>query len=405
MDVRKLSLMSIGTEKSTRTTPWVQPTSHRLNKLNRRNILKIPFIWKIFKSVIFIVCISCFSWQSFNFFQLYFKYPTATHIDLTFPEVLKKPAITFCNNNPVRRDKFCDAYPDLCQKPDNISEFCEMHPYFCVNDTSDFVIPKLGYYASNLTDDVRDAIMEIYVHNISQDGAKLWSWAVPNEQENRSKEEVETTIFNGTFHSTHVLNTFEIEIRENETVYPWTVPQIMLNIHSPFDPVYPFYEAEYLKLGHMYLISIRIEEEHLLEYPYQTNCTDYEYLWEKNNKTGPRSQKMCTDWCFWNYLKPCDYCDEGVIIEEKPIWICEYVETCEYEEEDFDNLKNCRSNCNVDCKKLNYRYEIHHRDLFSAMMFRKKTLYYLPIVRKQKSYCNSTGYVILLATNALVIPS
>ncbi|GFU12063.1 uncharacterized protein NPIL_9421, partial [Nephila pilipes] len=194
--------------------------------------------------------------------------------------------------------------------------------------------------------------MEIYVHNISQDGAKLWSWAVPDEQENKSKittnfifdyeryvyvtcystnlriyskEEVETTIFNGTFHSTHVLNTFEIEIRENETVYPWTVPQIMLSIHSPFDPVYPFYEAEYLKLGHMYLISIRIEEEHLLEYPYQTNCTDYEYLWEKNNKTGPRSQKMCTDWCFWNYLKPCDYCDEGVIIEEKPIWICEYV--------------------------------------------------------------------------------
>ncbi|GFT51242.1 hypothetical protein NPIL_576251 [Nephila pilipes] len=91
---------SIGTEKSTRTRPWVQPTSHRLNKLNRRNILKTPFIWKIFKSVIFIVCISCFSWQSFNFFQLYFKYPTATHIDLTFPEVLKKPAITFCNNNP-----------------------------------------------------------------------------------------------------------------------------------------------------------------------------------------------------------------------------------------------------------------------------------------------------------------
>ncbi|GFU12064.1 hypothetical protein NPIL_9422, partial [Nephila pilipes] len=161
--------------------------------------------------------------------------------------------------------------------------------------------------------------MEIYVHNISQDGAKLWSWAVPDEQENKSKittnfifdyeryvyvtcystnlriyskEEVETTIFNGTFHSTHVLNTFEIEIRENETVYPWTVPQIMLSIHSPFDPVYPFYEAEYLKLGHMYLISIRI---------------------------------MCTDWCFWNYLKPCDYCDEGVIIEEKPIWICEYV--------------------------------------------------------------------------------
>ncbi|GFT38293.1 hypothetical protein NPIL_10491, partial [Nephila pilipes] len=146
-------------------------------------------------------------------------------------------------------------------------------------------IPKLGYYASNLTDDIRDAIMEIYVHNISQDGANFWSWEVPEERENQSKittnfifdyeryvyvtcystnlriyskEEVETTIFDGTFHSKHILNSFDIEIREDETVYPWTVQQIMLNIHSPFDPVYPFYEGEYLQLGHTYFINIRI---------------------------------------------------------------------------------------------------------------------------------------------------
>ncbi|GFT52071.1 hypothetical protein NPIL_620961, partial [Nephila pilipes] len=34
------------------------------------------------------------------------------------------------------------------------------------------------------------------------------------------------------------------------------------------------------------------EEEHLLESPYDTNCTDYEDLWNKNNKTGPRSQEV-----------------------------------------------------------------------------------------------------------------
>ncbi|GFU23171.1 hypothetical protein NPIL_667131, partial [Nephila pilipes] len=27
--------------------------------------------------------------------------------------------------------------------------------------------------------------MEIYVHNISQDGANLWSWKVPYQQENQ----------------------------------------------------------------------------------------------------------------------------------------------------------------------------------------------------------------------------
>ncbi|GIX74523.1 hypothetical protein CEXT_668871 [Caerostris extrusa] len=34
------------------------------------------------------------------------------------------------------------------------------------------------------------------------------------------------------------------------------------------------------------------EEEHLQPAPYPTNCTDYEALWEKNNKTGPRSQEV-----------------------------------------------------------------------------------------------------------------
>ncbi|GFT41793.1 uncharacterized protein NPIL_320041 [Nephila pilipes] len=252
----------------------------------------------------------------------------------------------------VKREAFCTAYPDLCQKPDNLAEFCEMQPYFCSDNISNLEIPKLGYYASNLTNDVHDALMEIYIHNISQDGANLWSWEVPYEQENYSKittnyifdfekngfatcystnlhiyggEEVETTIFDDTFISKHVLNTFEIFIREEEAVYPWTVPEIMLSIHSPFIPVYPFYEGEILELGHMYIINIRMEEEHLLEYPYYTDCTDYEHLWEKNNKTGPRSQEMCKRLCTWNYLKPCAYCDHGLIVVDKPIWVCEYI--------------------------------------------------------------------------------
>ncbi|GFT70147.1 hypothetical protein NPIL_481441, partial [Nephila pilipes] len=45
------------------------------------------------------------------------------------------------------------------------------------------------------------------------------------------------------------------------------------------------------------------EEEHLLESPYQTNCTDYEYLWEKNNKTGPRSQEVFFETIIVSYLK------------------------------------------------------------------------------------------------------
>ncbi|GFT05823.1 uncharacterized protein NPIL_605561 [Nephila pilipes] len=135
--------------------------------------------WKLFKIIIFIACVACFSWQSANFFQIYFSYPTATSIELTFPEDVKKPAVTLCNNNPVKREKFCSEFPHLCQKPNNLTEFCKRHPYFCTNDVSDLVIPKLGYYASNSIPEVRKALMEIYIHNISHDGADHWSWTVP----------------------------------------------------------------------------------------------------------------------------------------------------------------------------------------------------------------------------------
>ncbi|GFS67007.1 hypothetical protein NPIL_263861 [Nephila pilipes] len=83
----------------------------------------------------------------------------------------------------VKREKFCAEYSHLCQKPSNLTELCQKHPYFCKSDVSNLVIPKLGYYASNSTEEVvRDALMEIYIHNISNDGADPWSWTVPDYQ-------------------------------------------------------------------------------------------------------------------------------------------------------------------------------------------------------------------------------
>ncbi|GFU02402.1 hypothetical protein NPIL_461751 [Nephila pilipes] len=48
-------------------------------------------------------------------------------------------------------------------------------------------IPKLGYYASDSNVAVRDALMEIYFYNITQDYAEPWSWRVPQDELNRQK--------------------------------------------------------------------------------------------------------------------------------------------------------------------------------------------------------------------------
>ncbi|KAF8778458.1 hypothetical protein HNY73_015179 [Argiope bruennichi] len=87
------------------------------------------------------------------------------------------------------------------------------------------------------------------------------------------------------------IHVFKIEVNKSETIYPWKIPQIALAIHSPFVPVHPLWEGIPLKQGHDYIINLRLEEEHLLPFPYDTNCTDYDALWRRNNKSGPRSQE------------------------------------------------------------------------------------------------------------------
>ncbi|GFT69286.1 uncharacterized protein NPIL_364641, partial [Nephila pilipes] len=86
------------------------------------------------------------------------------------------------------------------------------------------------------------------------------------------------------------------------------------------------------------------EEVHLLESPYETNCTDYEGLWKKNNKTGPRSQEMCREMCSRSYYKPCADCEAGLTMVEKPMRMCRF-DSCEWDDNDFQILKSCEKNC------------------------------------------------------------
>ncbi|GFU43865.1 uncharacterized protein NPIL_321741, partial [Nephila pilipes] len=231
------------------------------------------------------------------------KIQRATSVDITFPEVLIKPAVTICNCNPVKRWSFCVKYPHFCQAPNNLTKFCESYPYFCKADTSDLVIPKLGYYANDSTNGTHHALMEIYMHDIVKDGADYWSWGRPYKSGRGSKlkstfyydyrrmvyitcyssnlhiygsEEVETTYSNETFQIHNSMNGFVAAIQDLDTFYPWTVPRLLLSVHSPFIPIDPFDEGVLLEKYHEYFIHLKLEEQHLLQSPYQTNCTDYE---------------------------------------------------------------------------------------------------------------------------------
>ncbi|GFT11445.1 uncharacterized protein NPIL_291291 [Nephila pilipes] len=114
---------------------------------------------------------------------------------------------------------------------------------------------------------------------------------------------------------------------EDESFYPWAVPRILLSIHSPFVPVSTLEKGELLRSGHLYSINIRMEEEHFLEYPFYTNCTDYYGLWKKNNKTGPRSKEMCEELCWWKLYKADLNCDKGFKMIQNLKNVCEHIST------------------------------------------------------------------------------
>ncbi|GFT83238.1 hypothetical protein NPIL_217201, partial [Nephila pilipes] len=73
-----------------------------------------------------------------------------------------------------------------------------------------------------------------------------------------SSEEVETVNSNPSGIAYVMLNGFFTFIREEETIYPWTVPRIFLNVHSPFVPSTSPVEGLFLEKNHLYILSIQM---------------------------------------------------------------------------------------------------------------------------------------------------
>ncbi|GFY18800.1 uncharacterized protein TNCV_2400181 [Trichonephila clavipes] len=149
---------------------------------------------------------------------------------------------------------------------------------------------------------------------------------------------------------------FILNLEKEELFYPWLSHQVFFAVHSPFVPINPFLDGRAMKPGYLYNVNIRLEKELLLPHPYQTNCTDYEAMWKKNNKTGPRSQQKCRDMCTKNYSKFCFGCEKGLTMYENIEDLCSPLERCGrhhcYCKDLHVLLKNkgeCIDNCKEEC--------------------------------------------------------
>ncbi|GIY27097.1 uncharacterized protein CEXT_32021 [Caerostris extrusa] len=118
-----------------------------------------------------------------------------------------------------------------------------------------------------------------------------------------------------------------------------------------------------LRLGHQYKVTFRLEEEHLLPFPYATNCTDYDALWRQNNKKGPRSQQMCVYMCLKRSRKLCPGCEgEQMMHKDKHEFFPNPAERCKkcfY----YRRKKICKRDCNTDCVRQKYDYTVEETPL------------------------------------------
>ncbi|CAL1278000.1 unnamed protein product, partial [Larinioides sclopetarius] len=357
----------------------LQHSPKKLRK--RRNLRNNSIAWIILKIIIFIICVILFFYQSMSFLSDYYSYPSTTRFSVDNPTHFKMPCITLCNINPLRRSKLCNEYPHLCESPNNMTAFCLERPHMCTRNYSDLLIPKFGYFTSeDATDEIYSTLKrDLYDNrNLSQEAWSIWTWDIPTGW-GTSNRDIITSLILGTdginyptCYSANLrlnnelppltwnvedskdniqLENFNIKVQTDEAFRPWYIPQIILAIHSPYVPVQPIQEGEILKLGYLYLVTIKLEEEHLLPYPYQTDCMDYDALWRKNNKTGPRSQEVCRQWC----LRINSICDEF----HYNVKMIPYNENmCELNSKMPLEANECKKTCKADCKRLKYSYKI-----------------------------------------------
>ncbi|GFS64298.1 uncharacterized protein TNIN_130291 [Trichonephila inaurata madagascariensis] len=184
------------------------------------------------------------------------------------------------------------------------------------------------------------AMLDIQLtHNVSQNESNTWAWSV------FTKSKMQTTIAMDSALGIHILcyssnlhfgnDSEEPEIFESTLVDPMYEfellvpaeeaifierPTVTFAVHSPFLVDNTTLFKDKLNLGSSYDISIRLEEEHFLPYPFQTDCMDYTALWEANDRKGARSQYDCKSRCWDLYYDICEGCEvESEVFEEPEI--------------------------------------------------------------------------------------
>uniref|UniRef100_T1E1P4 Putative degenerin n=1 Tax=Cupiennius salei TaxID=6928 RepID=T1E1P4_CUPSA len=331
---------------------------------------------RVFKVLALIACLTGFLYQTGQFLAVVFRYPTSVDIDIIRPEMLTVPGFTFCDNNGINRRIFCEKFPEHCREPDEA--FCKKFEYYCDGNRS--LVPKKEYYtlSSSLS------VEEMAVLNVNlTDFVNVLDWGETGEVNGpflRSRNFLHPNFLCYSLHDRvnsslspqltekndlvkEAVNKLEFYVRPHDTFLPGNRPGILFAVHSPFQAVNPFETGIFMKPGRTYMLFVSMEEEILMQEPYDTNCVNYTEMWEKNGRAGPRLQDMCKQDCLADISMQCFNCVLPFIHFPRTERHCTEDDTephsCPDNLEEL--LEGCRLKCRDDCRRIKYSYNVQER--------------------------------------------
>ncbi|XP_071042016.1 uncharacterized protein [Parasteatoda tepidariorum] len=324
----------------------------------------------ILKCIGFILCVTGFSYQVSEFMVRFYSHPTVVNIDINETPKFVVPALTFCNLNPIRRSTYCNENPDNCEKPADIQQFCLDMPHYCrQEDMSQFLMPKNHIYSRMTLEELEkygqieteSFIPYFWLDNKTESDYFEQTWEHHNDFDLvpcfklYSRENSNERAKMGTFFP-RVLNVasrqvFILNVEEDELFDPRKNPRAVLDIHSPFAVSDIELKAINLEPGKSYKIHIILVEYHLLPAPYKTDCIDYEDLWEKNNRTGPRSQRSCMLICTDVLTRLCLNCTQEIYAPLRDKCTGNYAGLKDCVGNFTDSVREEYQKCDIQCKK------------------------------------------------------
>ncbi|XP_071041449.1 uncharacterized protein [Parasteatoda tepidariorum] len=168
---------------------------------------------------------------------------------------------------------------------------------------------------------------------------------------------------------------FILNVEEEELFDPRKIPRAVLDIHSPFSVSDIELKAINLEPGKSYKIHIDLVEYHLLPAPYKTDCIDYEDLWEKNNRTGPRSQRSCLMKCIDVVSRLCINCTQDIHapLQDRCAGINAGRKECigNLTDSILEEYEKCEMQCKKECVKRVYDIRVEESSAFTDQVIKR----------------------------------